>query len=366
MSWILWALLATGCGAKLFYLPGEGGSDWKQAGRLANARAFLSAGLDPPLQLLWEQKVDASPVGSPVFAGYAVLQLTTSSSLYAFDRHSGQRLGKKGFDVVPCAAPALAGEILVLSAVGKEAGLYAFDRRTRKVRRIFEEKVCTPLVVSGDTLLVAGEDGYVRALRIASGEELWQTSAGRAWTAPSAGNGMVYVGNGEGVIAGLDASSGEKLWRRELESGVRTRPVVGVGRIFAGTSAGKVVALDAASGDLLWEKELGVLLTPGMALGQGALVVGAVDHRLYGLDAESGALLWEYETGGVVRGSPAVAGKTVYCGSSDGQIYALEVASGRLLWEYRLDGPAITPVALGDREVAITSEEGTIYVFGRY
>lgn len=366
MSWILWVLLAAGCGTKVLYLPGERESGWGQAGRLADGRAFMPEGVNPPLQLLWEQKVDAPPVGSPAFAGHAVLQLTTSSSLYAFDRHSGQRLGKKGFDVDPCAAPALSGEILALSAVGKEGWLRAFDRRTRKVRWTFEEEFCAPLVISGDTLLAAGEDGRVHALRISSGEELWQTRAGRAWTAPSVGEGMVYVGNWEGVIVGLDAGNGEELWRRQLGAGVRTRPTLGAGRIFAGTSGGKVVALEAASGDLLWERDLGALLTPGMALGREALVVGAVDRRLYALDLESGALLWEYETGGVVRGSPAATGETVYCGSSDGQIYAIEISSGRLLWKYRLDGPAITPVSLGDREVAITSEEGTVYVFGRH
>ena len=366
--WILGVLLALGCREKVFYLPeGETGIRWPQAGRTAAGRGFADWEVEPPLQLLWQQKIDATPVGGAVFAGGLVLQLTTVSSLYAFDRHRGQLLGRRGSDEEACAPLALADEVLVYAKLGKKPGLRALDRQTRKVRWTYPGVVCAPPVVCGDTLLVAREDGILAALRCGSGEDLWQREiTGRLRTAPSAGGGAVYVGNVDGRFVALDLESGEERWQQTLETGVRTRAAVGEDRIFVGTAAGVVQALEAASGELVWQTSLGALLTPGMALSPQALVVGAVDHHVYGLDPASGEKQWSFATEGVVRGTPAATPWTVYCGSSDGYIYALESESGRLQWKYRLDGPALTPVVLGRNAVCIVSESRTIYVFGRW
>jgi len=359
-------LLLVGCGAKVFFLPGESDSEWGQAGRLADGRAFLGTGPRPPLQLLWEQQLDAPPVGSALFSGGLVLQLTTAPSLYAFDRDRGQRLGKRGFDADVCAPPVLVGRMLVFSTLGRDAALQGFDRQTQKMRWSLAGVFCAPLVARGDTLVAAGEEGIVRALAAGTGEELWQARiGGRVRAAPSAGGRRVYVGAADGTVVALAAGTGEELWRRRLEEGGRTRPAADQDRIFAGTAAGRVVAFDPASGEMLWRTSLDARPGPGLALGPQILAVGTVDRRVYGLDPETGSVRWAFETEGVVRGTPAATRETIFCGSSDGYLYALESASGRLQWKYRLDGPAITDVALGEGMVVIASENRTLYVFGR-
>jgi outer membrane protein assembly factor BamB len=362
--WFIGLLLATACSPKLFLLPGESGDDWGQTGGGLEGKGFRGKELTPPLQLLWSQKLNGAPVSGALFAGDLLLQLTTAPTLYAFDRRSGERLGKQGFDLDACAPPALSGELLVLSLLGEDAELQALDRGTRKVSWRLRGKFCAPLAARGDTVWAAGEDERLRALDAASGEELWQMDiGGRLRTGVAVGGGMAFIGSGE--LLALDAASGEEVWRQPLESQARTRPAVGGGRVFVGTAAGRIVALDVESGAELWRAELGGLPTPGMALTERVLVVGAVDRGIYGLDLQSGEQLWRFATEGVVRSSPAVAGMTAYCGSSDGYFYALALDSGKMLWKYRLDGPVITPVSVGAEAISVTSEKGTVYVFGK-
>ena len=364
----LWALiLAVGCGPKLFFLAGVGENDWGQTGGRADGRAFRPKGVDPPVQLLWSRSLNAAPMGGALFAGGLLLQPSARPSLYAFDRLSGQRLGKQGFDEAICGAPALAGEVLILAVDGREARLRGIDRRTRKERWNYPGRFCTDLAVVGDTLLAAEEGGTLVALDATDGRELWTAEiGGRLRVGPSAAGGGVYVGNGSGELVAVEAVSGAERWRHSLESGVRVRPVVREDRVFAGTAAGRIAAFDGLSGEKIWAAELGTLPAPGMALGAETLVVGAADRRIYGLDPDSGTERWRFETDGAVRGAPVATGATAYCGSSDGHLYALELASGRLLWKYRLDGPALVSAALGRRSVVITSEKGTIHVFGVY
>ena len=369
-TWLLAVLLlGTGCRGKVFYLQGDDGSGWLQAGRTAAARAFAARELQPPLRLLWVQKIDAAPLGGPFFAGDVVLQLTTAASLYAFERHSGRLLGRRSGGTAVCAAPLLADSILVFAEVGKEPRLRAFDRRTRGLRWTLPTaaEVCAPLVGRNDTLVVAEEEGMLRALRSSSGEELWRTHlGGRLRVAPTMGPEAVYAGNREGLLAAFDLEDGARRWSRQLDSALRVRPVAAPGRIFVGTAAGTVQALNADSGEVIWSTQVDALLAQGMALGPGVLVVGAADHHIYGLDPQSGALRWKYLTQGVVRSTPAIAAQTVYCGSSDHHLYALDSESGGLLWKYRLNGPALEAVALGPGMVSIASEEKRIYVFAKH
>ena len=367
--WVVGALLAAaGCGDKVFYLPGAGTGvgAWPQEGRTPDGRAFAEQNMDPPLQLLWQQELDAAPLGGMLFTDHLVLQLTAAPTLYAFDRRSGKPLGKRGTDIQICTSPALVGEVLIYAELGRKPGLRAFDCRTGKVRWRYAGAVCAPLVARRDTVVVAGESGKLSALRVGDGQELWcQQTGALLRTAPALAGDQLYLGAADGSCRAFGLGSGAERWSHALEGGVRTRVVAGRDRVFVGTAAGVVYAIDAGSGDLVWKTPLGTLPAPGMALTPDVLVVGGADRRIYGLESASGAVRWRFETGGVVRAAPAAAAGTVFCGSSDGHLYALETATGRLQWKYRLDGAATSPVALGRDMVGISSENQTAYVFGR-
>ncbi|MFT7691662.1 MAG: outer membrane protein assembly factor BamB [Candidatus Latescibacterota bacterium] len=344
------SLILSGCSGGVFY-----------AGALPEASAP-----DPPLTLLWQQKMDAAPLGPAVDAGSLLLQLSARATLYAYDLYSGERVGKRGYDNEVCSAPTVAGDLVMVSTLGEDAAVVAWDRRAQKERWRHEGTFCLETVVRGDTAYVAGESGSLHALDLGSGKELWQQKLEvRLRVAPVVADEQVLLGDGKGMLYALGRFDGEEIWRQDLESGVRTAVLVGEDRLWVGTAAGRIVALEKASGKVLWQVELAALPTKNLALTAGVLAVGTADRHVYGLDLASGQERWRFETQGAVRSSPVAVANAFYCASSDEYLYALEAGTGQLLWKFRLEGPIIESIALVGQNVAVATEKKMLYVFGR-
>ena len=342
--------LLTACGEKVLYLgePGRG-----------------AVGVEPPLQLLWTHKMDGSPLGSALFAGDLILQLTTAPTLYALDRRNGVLLGKHGYGKMACAPGQLAGALYALGVLGRKPSLRVLDRRTATERWRHEGTFCQVPVVRGDTLLAIDDEGAVQALRLADGLMLWRAElGGLARTGLALSGDLAFAGTGSGDLVALSAATGREHWRTSLGEAIRSRPVPTGMHIVTATASGRVLAARRDSGHVVWERALDALPTAELALAAGVLVVGCADRHFYGLDAATGAVRWTFATEGVVRSSPVATDHTAYGASSDGHLYALDLQGGHLLWKYRLDGPVLAPVALG-AAVVVATEKRTLYVFGR-
>ncbi len=351
---LVYGLLFIGCSEKIFYLDAP------------EFHGVISKpGPEPPLQLLWERKIDGSPLGGALFDGSLVLQLTTLSTLHAFDRYSGSVLGKQKCGDMICGAGSLAGELYVLGDLGDKAGLRALDRKTMQERWRHQGFFCQAPEVRGDTLFAIAEEGALEALSWNDGRLLWRVElGGKVRVGPSLSQDLVFAGTVKGDIVAVELFSGAERWRQELGESLRSRPLIAEDRLFVSTASGRVVAVSSDSGRVVWEQFLGGLPTEGLALGPGVLVIGCVDRNIYGLDPETGVIRWSFATEGVVRSSPQLTSQTVYCASSDNYLYALELASGHLLWKYRLNGPILAPVVVADGVVSVATEERTLYVFG--
>ena len=353
MGWValLWVV---GCGEQVFYL-----------GEPAQFGHTGIGAVEPPLQLLWQRNLDGAPLGGALFAGSLALQLTTSPSLHAYDRRTGVKLGKKGFDQMACGPGLLVGELFLSAVLGGDPGMLALDRRTLEERWHHPGVFCQTPVVSGDTLLLVDEEGKIMALRVDDGEELWQVELqDRVRAGLALGEDMIFVGSAKGDLLALDSADGSEIWRLSLGEALRSRPMLAAGHLYTATAGGQVVAVDVADGLVVWQQALGGLLTEHLVVEAGVLVAGCVDRHIYGLDARTGEVRWSFATQGVVRSSPAVTAQTVYCAASDGYLYALELQSGLLLWKYKLDGPVLAPVTLGAGILGVVSEKQTLYVFG--
>ena len=349
---LLGLCLLTACGEKVLYLgePGRG-----------------TVGIEPPLQLLWTHKMDGSPLGGAIFAGDLILQLSTSSTLYALDRRNGALLGKHGYDNMACAPGQLAGELYALGVLGRKPSLRVLDRRTATERWRHEGTFCQVPVVRGDTLIAVDEGGVVQSLRLDDGHLLWRAElGGLARTGLTLDGDFAFAGTASGDLVALSATTGKERWRTSLGEAVRSQPVLAGEQIVTATASGRILAARRDSGQVVWEQALGALPTSELALATGVLVIGCADSHFYGLDAATGEVRWSFVTEGVVRSSPVATAHTAYGASSDGHLYALDLQEGHLLWKYRLDGPVLAPVSLGEGIVTVATEKRLLYVFGRH
>ena len=348
---LLGLCLLTACGEKVLYLGGP---------------RHGAVEVEPPLQLLWTHKMDGSPQGNALFAGDLILQLSTSSTLYALDRRNGALLGKHGYDNMACAPGRLAGALYALGMLGRKPSLRVLDRRTATEHWRHEGTFCQVPVVRGDTLIAVDEKGAVQALRLDDGHLLWRAElGGLARTGLTLGGDLAFAGTASGDLVALSATTGKERWRTSLAEAVRSQPVLTGEQVVTATASGRVLAAHRDSGQVVWERALGALPTPELALAAGVLVAGCADSYFYGLDAATGKVRWSFATEGVVRSSPVATEHTAYGASSDGHLYALDLQDGRLLWKYRLDGPVLAPVSLGVEVVTVATEKRLLYVFGR-
>ena len=321
-------------------------------------------GVDPPLQLAWTAKLDGAPLGGAMLHGNTLLQLTTESSLFAFDRRTGELRGRRQHEDPSCATPVVADSVFIFSQLGGKPKLQAHHATSGK--RLWSRRLnsCLPPSVRADTVLAAEDEGTLWSLRLGDGSELWRAEVGaRLRTAPASGDGIIIVGTESGVV-GIDAGSGEVLWRHRLDAGARSRPVVSDTMVFVASGQGQIAAL-TTDGVVVWQQRIEGLPTRVMALSRGYLMVGSSDRGIYSLDAYTGAIKWRFESKGVFIGGPTATDRTVYCAGSDYHIYGLEIDSGKVVWKYRLDGPAVTPVLVGRQIVSVASEQKTLYGFAQ-
>jgi len=273
-------------------------------------------------------------------------------------------------------------------------------------RQVWEARVSGvnfPLAVAlrNGRFHVAGDDGTVVALEVATGRELWRGEVGAKLSAGVGSDGRyaaVVTRANELVV--LDG--GNVVWRQKLESPVVTAPLVAGERVFVLGVDRVVNAFDVLDGRRLWTlKRPGDALTLSQAgmlapykdtllVGQGSRLVGldplkgtvrwdtalttprgtneverladlvgppsrtdsvfcmrSFQNAVGCIDAERGSLKWVQNTGGI----EPVGGNEEYVFSADSsdRISARKRASGELAWstEVLLNRGLSAPAALG-------------------
>ena len=155
-------------------------------------------------------------------------------------------------------------------------------------------------------------------------------------------NGLVYVGNLDGLLVAVDAATGIKKWEFKAGASINTTPTVVSGVLYIASWDKKLYALDALTGAKKWESNPAtvVLSQPSAApmVANGVLYFGG-DIAMYALDANTGAKKWEFVGDGIYgwKASPTVVDGVVYgCirGSAGGKsgLYALNAATGAVKW----------------------------------
>ncbi len=285
-------------------------------------------------------------------------------------------------------------------------------------RKSYKVPAQAPALVTADTVFLPLNDGTLRALEVASGEEKWQVKiGGDALAQPVLADGMVMVGGEAGMIVALHAASGDRAWDFKLESSVGgAAAAVGRGfafgsgggdvHIFSGEgrrtgkhkSGGNVCAQGASHGELrtsangtvqgehayftnwggkvfaideqgqeIWKRQLSeswstVYHSPGRChplLVAGVLVITTGGEKVLGLDPADGETLWEIEEK-VAYSSPVLYKKgekhLVLVGTGDGRLVAYEPKKGKKKFEIDIGaGSTSSRVAVsGDRAYMVS------------
>jgi outer membrane protein assembly factor BamB len=203
------------------------------------------------------------------------------------------------------------------------------------------------LAISGDKLIVGSGFGYIAALSLADGSEVWRRAADSPVSgAPAVAGSRVFVTSTNNELYALDAATGEVVWTDQgISESARIlaapSPAVSDELLVAPYSSGELIAYIPANGRRLWTDTLTTIgrFTPLSAIndiaGRPSIqdgVVYAASHSgvLAAIDARSGTRLWNILFGS--RLGPVVAGEYIFIVGTGGQVACISRVDGSVIW----------------------------------
>ncbi len=257
---------------------------------------------------------------------------TGFGTIVAIDPASGKKIWEKSVGVPFRASPTASGDRVF--AVTTEGQLYCFngaDGAEAWTFRGLPEKAsiisnASP-AVDGDTVVVPFTSGDLVALKISSGQPIWNESLARTRTASS--------------LAALSDAA---------------RPAIDGGTVFAVGHAGRMIATTGKTGERLWSLSVPSIQQPWVA-GETVFVVDTAGH-LMAITRRDGKVQWTVKLPGAGTWSgPVLAGNQLWAVSSQGVLAHVDANAGRVAGTQDLGGPVyVAPVVAGNRMFVLTDK----------
>jgi outer membrane protein assembly factor BamB len=234
-------------------------------------------------------------------------------------------------------------------------------------------------VLAGGKIFTIDARAVVRAISPTNGATLWETQvAGDSHNANmlfgggvSYDNGKVYVTNGIGNAAALDADKGAILWKVRPGGPLRGAPTIANDNVYVVTQDNQVFALNPADGSVRWQasgsvERAGVFGSAAPAAAQGTVVVGFSSGELNAYRYENGQAVWQdaltrtsistaVSTLSDVDADPVIDQGRVYAVGQGGRMVAIELNTGQRVWELNIAGIS-TPWVAGEWVFVVTDD----------
>lgn len=330
----------------------------------------------------------AGPIEStPVAYGRNVYVASTDGTLYALDQTTGNQVWTMRTDsritTTPEIATADVGEG-VTSAMVVLAGDDGIVRARDALSDLQSEAWSVPLgsritsspVVAEGMAFVATSDGWVHALGLTDGHQVWRYPAeGDGLGVVSAPlvyhEGVVYVGTESGALHLIEAATGEARCQFDTGAAIVANPVI-ADALYLPTRGNTIFVRPIGQCDQgsvpgrlpLYGTETAVEVAPAI---RGDTMYLPAGRFLYAIDLRDNSHAWPASTvdaGSLVSGAPVVAGEAVYFGTEDGLAIAVDAESGEELWRWQTDNFVRASPAVVEGAVFVASGDGRVYALG--
>lgn len=227
--------------------------------------------------------------------------------------------------------------------------------------------------VSGNTLYIGNNKGYITAIDIPSGRIMWERHVSNpVMSAPllygntvivgegnedSPQSGQLYVGSGINALIALDQRSGANVWQQSLAGSAMPTAAIVDGTLVHHNGAGWFTALDPATGQQKYAVNLHseASMTAELPIGSAVATVGVQDNAAFLINVADGKILWrtafpsqasglgdcpQVSDGTLILGDylmPASGDYVPVLGPAVQHAYALDAKSGQKLWDVALE-----------------------------
>jgi hypothetical protein len=326
--------------------PGAWPTAAGDASRSGHADEIVPA--DP--QVVWREQAGRGFTAGIIVQDPVIIAATTNRAVVALSTATGARYWIARFRG-PVAGPALRRDDMVYAAVGgREERVIAMNlQRGRRgwSRRL--EPIAVELLLAGDAVIAAAENGVLYALDPAEGRIRWETHfTATPAVAPVEWRDNVLHMTRRDTLYRVEAATGRVLNRVALGATPSAPPAVHDGRIVVPLFSGEVVAIELPELREAWRFTLRepVLAAPAAAAdGSVYLLTRAADV----LRVRAGATAPDTvaSLGGAASGSFTLARDGLLVGRLDGCLFFVDF-NGAIVWERGFEDSLVAPVAPRD------------------
>ena len=226
----------------------------------------------------WTYDLREPARGAPTASGGKAYVVTVTNVLHAVNIADGTEAWTyagipETAGVLSAASPAVAGNIVVVPYSSGE--VIAFDVATgepkwsdsviRAVRTAAVSglsDVSASPVISDGTVFATGVSGRTIAVKLSTGERVWEENIGSAYTPAVSGNAVFLIDLDDNLVA-LDRSTGKAFWstrlpvvRKKRFFSVWAGPTLAGNALWAVSNDGRLVSVEPATGQILSDRKL--------------------------------------------------------------------------------------------------------------
>lgn len=179
-------------------------------------------------------------------------------------------------------------------------------------------KISGSPVVSGNRLFIGDGEGFLYALDIRTGKEIWHFKADKIHSTPLVYRENIFFMSSDGIFYAVNTISGKSAWtfRTEGEKRFEAPGIYGL-----------------TPKDSLMVDDWDIYLSSRAAHNE-LIFFGTGSGFVYALNAIDGSEVWKFRTGNVVHSSPVVTSQIAYFGSFNGTLYAIDLENEKIAWNF--------------------------------
>ncbi|MCY3613613.1 MAG: PQQ-binding-like beta-propeller repeat protein [Bacteroidetes bacterium] len=317
----------------------------------------------PPLEIAWTYNARAGfGPDAPLLFEDIVLVATRQGELHVIDLATGKRGGTKRFGDAVNGSPAVIGRTVVVPiALGRRA-LAAYDLDASDIRwRARGASVHTGVTSVENGGVFVNVAGEVQRFDVAGGTVVWmhQLPEGmRVHAKPLVYDGLVIVAGDNGIVRALSLDDGTLRWSTEIYLPIYTAPVAHNNILVVSTTHGSLLSMNLDTGETIWSAELEdeTVHFSSPAVDDEFVITGASDGVLRAFNIDTGSIEWIVQCPDALVAQPLIVGGTVYVGSMGSWFYAFDRASGELLQEIELRGRVKSAIGLASEGLIVLTE----------
>ena len=155
------------------------------------------------------------------------------------------------------------------------------------------------MVVVGNVVATASDEGMVAGLDPTSGSVLWSLPVPRGevsvWALGKVGDHTVLAMDEDGFVTAIDAASGTMRWSKDLTAGYYDPPIEVGGVLAVGVEGGEVAFVDPATGEEVRDRLTGPAISMQAAPGGAEALVAIGIDVVQSVDLD-GEVLWSTPT----------------------------------------------------------------------